>query len=123
MLLVLRTDEALQAFCSAAHLGVCGSASAALGPVGRRAQAGLQVGAGGGGAVAGYSCSRGAFVGVAIEGSLFVVRDAANLAFYGARARAAGGACTGAASGGRARAGEAELGRRSVRAAGARVCE
>jgi SH3 domain-containing YSC84-like protein 1 len=85
VLLVLRTDEALQAFCSSAHVGLCGSASAALGPVGRTAQAGLQVGAAGGGSVLGYSCSRGAFVGVAIEGSLFLVRDAANLAFYGAR--------------------------------------
>jgi lipid-binding SYLF domain-containing protein len=83
VVLVLRTDEALQAFCSSAHLAVSGSAAASLGPVGRRAQAGLQVGAAGGGAAVGYSCSRGAFVGVAVEGSVFVVRDAANLAFYG----------------------------------------
>lgn len=118
MLLVLRTDEALNAFCATAHVGVGGAASASLGPVGRCAQAGLSLGSGGGGAVVGYrwapawaalavlychmlvthsprtpsnpppprathSCSRGAFVGVSIEGSLFVVRDAANLSFYG----------------------------------------
>jgi hypothetical protein len=82
---VLRTDEALQAFCSSAHLGLGGTASASLGPVGRCAQAGLQLAAGGGGSVVGYSCSRGAFVGVSIEGSLFVMRDAANLSFYGER--------------------------------------
>ncbi|KAI8466576.1 MAG: hypothetical protein J3K34DRAFT_524441 [Monoraphidium minutum] len=88
VLLVLRTDEALHAFCSSAHLGLGGAASAALGPVGRCAQAGLQIGAGGGGAAVGYSCSRGAFVGVAVEGSLFVVRDAANTNFYGYQATA-----------------------------------
>ncbi|GBF96574.1 hypothetical protein Rsub_09157 [Raphidocelis subcapitata] len=83
VLLVLRTDEALSAFCSSAHVGLSGAASASLGPVGRCAQAGVSLGLAGGGAVVGYSCSRGAYVGLSIEGSLFVVREAANLSFYG----------------------------------------
>ncbi len=33
-----------------------------------------------------YSCSRGAFVGASVEGTLMVVRDSANQNFYGERA-------------------------------------
>lgn len=74
LLLVLRTDEAVAAFCNSAHLGLGGNMGVALGPVGRSAEASVRLWGRGGGAVMGYSCSRGAFIGVSLEGTVTCVR-------------------------------------------------
>lgn len=83
MIVVLRNQAAVRAFCGS-QLGVGGSASISAGPVGREAAAKLALGTGGGGALCySYSCSRGAFVGLALEGTLLRSRDAINERFYG----------------------------------------
>jgi lipid-binding SYLF domain-containing protein len=88
LLLVIRTEEALRAFCSRAHLGLGGSAGLAVGPVGRAADASVRVAptvaaARGGPSVVGYSCSKGAYIGVSLEGSVTCVREGVNMRFYG----------------------------------------
>lgn len=49
----------------------------------------LQVGLGGAAVCYSYSCSRGAFAGVSIDGSLLTTRSDVNLNFYGAPGRSA----------------------------------
>jgi lipid-binding SYLF domain-containing protein len=77
MVLVLRTPSALAAFC-AAQLGVGGSVGLAAGPLGRVASARALASMGGGALVYSYCLSRGAFAGVALEGTLLATRDALN---------------------------------------------
>lgn len=48
----------------------------------------LQVGMGGAAVCYSYSCSKGVFAGVSIEGSLLTTRNDVNLNFYGAPAQA-----------------------------------
>ena len=74
---------ALQAFCGDVHLGVSGNVNVAVGPVGRDASAAVSVGRRGCAMAYSYSCSRGAFVGVSIDGTVTHTRSNANLAFYG----------------------------------------
>lgn len=84
LLLVLPTDDAVRAFCGGANLGIGGNASAAVGPLGRVAEAQLVVGESGSRAsIYSYSMAQGAFLGVAVEGSVVKVRDAVNHNFYG----------------------------------------
>jgi len=84
VLLVLRTEEAVKAFAAGKTLGFGGAASLALGPVGRSAEASLRVGGlAAKGAVLGYSCTKGMFAGVCMEGTVTSCRDAVNRAFYG----------------------------------------
>jgi hypothetical protein len=84
VLLVLRTDEAVRAFASGQTLGFGGALSVAVGPVGRSAEASYRVGGvKDRGAVVGFCCSKGAFLGLSVEGSVTCVRDAVNKAFYG----------------------------------------
>lgn len=83
LLLVLRTKEAVAAFCGRVQMGVGGNIAAAVGPVGRHAGASMQLGDAGAAAVYSYSCSKGAYVGVAIEGTAMMVREAVNMNFYG----------------------------------------
>ncbi|KAG2498194.1 hypothetical protein HYH03_003948 [Edaphochlamys debaryana] len=91
VLLVLRSREALAGMCGGWLGGgvvVGGSAAVSLGHMGRKADAGLVVNAnpfGGGGAAAacGWSLSRGAFVGLSLEGTLLCCRNQVNLDFYG----------------------------------------
>ena len=89
LILVIRTEEALRAFCNRAHLGVGGAAGVAVGPMGRSADASVRLGLGVGvpspssASVVGYSCSKGVFVGVSLESSVTCVRDSVNLRFYG----------------------------------------
>lgn len=88
LLLVLRTDEALQAFCGSVHLAVGGNLGVAVGPVGRAAEAALHLppsSLGSATPVYSYSCSKGAFIGVSVEGSLMCVRAGVNQNFYGER--------------------------------------
>lgn len=73
----------MQAFCGDVHLGVAGNVNVTVGPVGRNAMASLCVGQRGCAMVYSYSCSRGAFVGASIDGTVTHTRSNANLAFYG----------------------------------------
>jgi lipid-binding SYLF domain-containing protein len=78
LVLVLRSESALKAFCSGRQLGVGGSVSVAAGPVGRGASARAMAALGGGSLVYSYSNSRGAYAGVAVEASMLSTRDAVN---------------------------------------------
>ncbi len=81
------------------HCGVGGAACVTAGPLGRRAEAALRAGARGAALCYSYSECRGAFAGVALEGSLLAAREGVNADFYGrpapARALLLGG-CAGA---------------------------
>lgn len=83
LLLVLTTTDAVAAFCGDVHLGVTGNLAVTLGPCGRDASAGVRFGHRGCTMAYSYSCSRGAYAGVALDGSVMHTRSAANLAFYG----------------------------------------
>eukprot|EP00775_Hariotina_reticulata_P009611 gene9611-9772_t len=84
VILVLRTDEAVRAFASGQTLGLGGALGVAIGPVGRSAEASYRLGGvRDRGGVVGYCCSKGAFLGLSVEGSVTCVRDAVNKAFYG----------------------------------------
>lgn len=87
LILVLRTQSALRAFC-ASQLGVGGSVSLAAGPVGRTASAQALANLGGSALVYSYSCTRGAFAGVAVGASLLATRDSLNQQFYGKKVTA-----------------------------------
>ena len=65
------------------HLGVAGNVNVTVGPVGRDASAAVTCGRRGYAMVYSYSCSRGAFLGVSIDGTVTHTRSNANLAFYG----------------------------------------
>lgn len=82
-LIVLRSPAAIAAFCGSFAAGITGGASIAAGPVGRQADAGMTMGPRGAALCYSYSLSRGAFAGIAIEGTLVTTRESANLAFYG----------------------------------------
>lgn len=79
LVLVLRSQAALKAFCSS-QLGVGGGASVAAGPVGRAAAARALAAVGGGAVVYSYSSARGCYAGVALEGIVLRPRDAVNQA-------------------------------------------
>jgi lipid-binding SYLF domain-containing protein len=83
VVVVLNNDAALAAFSGAGHLTLGAGLSIAVGPWGRSVEA--EVGGGDAGAVACYSyCSaKGAFAGVAIEGTLVFCRADLNQTFYG----------------------------------------
>ena len=78
-----RTLERLQAFCGDVHLGLQGNVNVTVGPIGRDASASVNVGQRGYSCVYSYSCSRGAFLGVSVDGTVTHTRSNANLAFYG----------------------------------------
>ncbi|KAL6634555.1 hypothetical protein ACP70R_027226 [Stipagrostis hirtigluma subsp. patula] len=82
-IIVLHGPEAVQTFCSRMHFSLGAGASAAAGPVGRVLEADLRAGDKGSGVCYTYSCSKGAFIGVSLEGNLVATRMDANLQFYG----------------------------------------
>ncbi|EER96209.1 hypothetical protein BDA96_02G109400 [Sorghum bicolor] len=82
-IIVLRGPEAVQTFCSRMHFSLGAGVSAAAGPVGRVLEADLRAGDKGSGVCYTYSCSKGAFIGVSLEGNLVATRMDANLRFYG----------------------------------------
>uniref|UniRef100_A0A7N0V884 FYVE-type domain-containing protein n=1 Tax=Kalanchoe fedtschenkoi TaxID=63787 RepID=A0A7N0V884_KALFE len=82
-IIVLRTRNAVQMFSGNAHLSVGAGVSAAVGVVGRAAEADIRAGDGGYGACYTYSCSKGAFVGCSFEGSIVTTRSSENGRFYG----------------------------------------
>jgi len=77
--IVLNTDEAVQAFAKGGNVVLGADVSAAAGPLGRTAEAGVMPVA----AVYTYSRSQGLFAGVSLEGSVIVTRDEANTEYYG----------------------------------------
>ncbi|PRW57440.1 senescence-associated -like [Chlorella sorokiniana] len=87
LVLVLRSESALKAFCSS-QLGVGGALSIAAGPVGRAAAARALAAVGGAAMVYSYSATRGLFAGLSLEGTVLSTRDAVNQAFYGRKVSA-----------------------------------
>ncbi|PKI58092.1 hypothetical protein CRG98_021519 [Punica granatum] len=82
-IVVLRTKDAVKTFSGDAHLSAGAGVSAAIGVVGRAAEANLRAGNGGYAACYTYSCSKGAFVGCSLEGSIVTTRTRENCRFYG----------------------------------------
>jgi SH3 domain-containing YSC84-like protein 1 len=76
---VLNTDKAVQAFAHGGNVQIGGDISAAAGPIGRSAEAGVLPVA----AVYTYSRSQGLFAGISLQGTVIVARDDANAKYYG----------------------------------------
>ncbi|EPS57837.1 hypothetical protein M569_16979, partial [Genlisea aurea] len=82
-IIVMHDAKAVETFCSRMHFSLGAGLSAAAGPVGRVAEADFRAGDGGSGVCYTYSCSKGAFIGVSLEGNVVATRMDANLRFYG----------------------------------------
>ena len=79
LVIVLNTQEAVNAFAQGGNVTLGGALGVAAGPVGRTAEAGVAVGA----AIYTYSRSQGLFAGVSLEGTVIATRDQVNAAYYG----------------------------------------
>lgn len=77
--IVLNTEEAVNAFAKGSNVTLGGNVSAAIGPVGRAAEAGVAPQA----AIYTYSRSQGIFAGISLEGTVVATRYQANEDFYG----------------------------------------
>ena len=77
--IILNTQEAVNAFSKGGNVTLGGNLSAALGPIGRSAEAGAAPQA----AIYTYSRSQGIFAGVSLEGTVVATRYEANEEFYG----------------------------------------
>lgn len=84
-IIVLRTNEAVKTFSGNAHVSLGAGMSAAVGVVGRAVEADVRAGDGGYAACYTYSCSKGAFVGCSLEGSIVTTRTHENCRFYGSQ--------------------------------------
>ncbi|KAL3520147.1 hypothetical protein ACH5RR_018296 [Cinchona calisaya] len=84
-IIVLRTNAAVKTFSSDTHLSIGASLGAAFGIIGRTAEADLRAGVGSYAACYTYSCSKGAFVGCSLEGSIVTTRARENSRFYGSQ--------------------------------------
>jgi len=82
-IIVLRTKSAVQTFSGNVHFSVGAGLSAAAGIIGRAAEADVRAGDGGYAACFTYSCSKGAFIGCSLEGSVVTTRSKENSRFYG----------------------------------------
>lgn len=82
-IVVLRNKRALRAFCGRVHFSFGAGLSAAVGPVGRVAEADIRASTSGTAACYTYSCSKGAFVGLSLEGNIVTTRTDTNMRFYG----------------------------------------
>lgn len=80
--IVLRNYQAVRAFSSRIHLSFGAGLSAAAGFLGRAAEADLRAGNAGFAACYSYSCSKGAFIGLSLEGNIVSSRPDTNLRFY-----------------------------------------
>ncbi|XP_039154723.1 uncharacterized protein LOC104414823 isoform X2 [Eucalyptus grandis] len=83
--IVLRSTEAVKTFDGTAHFSVGAGLSAAVCAIGRAAEADVRVGDGGCAACYTYSCSKGAFVGCSLQGSVMTTRTRENCRFYGSQ--------------------------------------
>ncbi|TKY71885.1 SH3 domain-containing protein [Spatholobus suberectus] len=84
-IIVLRTNDAVKTFSGNMHLSLGAGLSAAVGIVGRSVEADVRAGDGGYAACYTYSCSKGAFVGCSLEGSMVTTRTQENSRFYGSQ--------------------------------------
>ncbi|KAK4271752.1 hypothetical protein QN277_020395 [Acacia crassicarpa] len=84
-IIVLRTNDAIKTFSGHMHISLGAGASAAVGTVGRAVEADVRAGDGGQAACYTYSCSKGAFVGCSLEGSIVTTRWRENARFYGSQ--------------------------------------
>ncbi|KQK18036.1 uncharacterized protein LOC100823549 [Brachypodium distachyon] len=82
-IIVLRNTDAIKTFSGNAHLSVGAGIGASAAHLGRVAEADFRAGDGGYAACYTYSCSKGAFVGCALNGSLVSTRNSENARFYG----------------------------------------
>ncbi|ONK75150.1 uncharacterized protein A4U43_C03F13880 [Asparagus officinalis] len=82
-IIVLHGYETVKTFCSRMHFSLGAGLSVAAGPVGRVFEADFRSGDRGSGLCYTYSCSKGAFIGVSLEGSIVTTRMDTNLMFYG----------------------------------------
>ena len=82
--IVFNTHAAVRAFSREGNVTIGADASAAAGPVGRDAQAGVTPTA----ALYTYSRSKGLFAGVSLEGAIIATQKDANRAYYGRRVSA-----------------------------------
>ncbi|KAI8001030.1 SH3 domain-containing protein PJ696.02 [Camellia lanceoleosa] len=85
LIIILRTNDAIKTFSSDVHLSVGAGLSAAVGIVGRVVEADVRAGDSGYAACYTYSCSKGAFVGYSLEGSIVTTRTRENSRFYGSQ--------------------------------------
>lgn len=85
LIIVLRTNDAVKTFGGDVHLSLGAGLGAAVGIIGRTAEAGIRAGGGGCTACYTYSCSKGAFVGCSLEGSIVTTRSRENTRFYGSQ--------------------------------------
>lgn len=85
VIIVLRTNDAVKTFSGDVHLSLGAGLGAAAGIIGRTAEAGIRAGTGGCAAFYTYSCSKGAFVGCSLEGSIVATRTRENIRFYGSQ--------------------------------------
>lgn len=77
--IILNTQEAVNAFSKGSNITLGGNLSAAIGPIGRSAEAGVTPQA----AIYTYSRSQGIFAGVSLEGTVIATRYEANEQYYG----------------------------------------
>ncbi|XWS15878.1 hypothetical protein CRYUN_Cryun34aG0040100 [Craigia yunnanensis] len=84
-IIILRTNDAVKTFSGNAHVSIGAGLSAAVGIVGRAAEADVRAGDGGYATCYTYSCSKGAFVGCSLEGSIVTTRRRENSRFYGSQ--------------------------------------
>lgn len=77
--IVLNTQEAVDAFSKGGNVTLGGNLSAAAGPVGRTAEGNVALQA----AMYTYSISQGLFAGISLEGTVIATRDEANAEYYG----------------------------------------
>jgi SH3 domain-containing YSC84-like protein 1 len=77
--IILNTQEAVNAFAKGSNITLGGNLSAAIGPVGRSAEAAIAPQA----AIYTYSRSQGIFAGVSLEGTVIATRYEANEEYYG----------------------------------------
>ncbi|CAH9118804.1 unnamed protein product [Cuscuta europaea] len=82
-IIVLHDSKAVRTFCSRMHFSLGAGCSVAAGPIGRVLEADMRAGDKGSGICYTYSCSKGAFVGVSLEGNIVATRMDTNLQFYG----------------------------------------
>ena len=77
--IILNTQEAVNAFSKGSNITLGGNLSAAIGPIGRSAEASVTPQA----AIYTYSRSQGIFAGVSLEGTVIATRYEANEEYYG----------------------------------------
>ena len=77
--IVLNTQEAVDAFSKGGNVTLGADLSAAVGPVGRTAEGNVALQA----ATYTYSISQGLFAGISLEGTVIATRDEANAEYYG----------------------------------------